>query len=284
MVVLTACGPLTPDPPTPTPTRALSGPTIEPSPTVINFFPTEIPPNAPPGLGQSIPEAERIPFNSSLPPLNVTPNADQTRRGAQLVQITLAGGRTVTGELYVNDPLDLEGVLIQQRLPGLLLVGAPPVAWDPLPAQLRDFGYTVFVVDLGQTATSEDFSLAMNAFSEDENVNPGLMAAIGVDDGADLTLIGCALEALCDAAVLISPRSRATLLNVLPDYNPRPLIVFASEDASDTFDTALALQDAAQGSFSLQAFPGDANGLGLIDNESTLGEIIRQWLQRFLVV
>lgn len=283
-LVASACGPLTPDSPTLTPTRALSGPTIEPSATVINFFPTEIPPNAPSGPGQNIPEAARIPADSALPPLNVTPNAEQLQRGTQPVQLTLSGGRVVVADLYVNEPLQLEQGPLRQRLPGLLLIGANPLVWDALPGQLRDFGYSVLVVDLGQAATAEDFSLAMRAFSEDENVNPGAMAALGVSDGADLAFIGCALEALCDAAVLIGPQSQATLLNVLPDYGRRPLIVFASEDDTNAFEATLALQAAAQGPFSLQAIPGDASGLALISAEPTLPEIIRQWLGQFLVV
>jgi len=74
------------------------------------------------------------------------------------------------------------------------------------------------------------------------------------------------------------------LLNVLPNYDPRPLIVFASLGDVDAYETALALQENAQGSFSLQGFDGDRNGLALIDSETTLAEIIRQWLQRFLVI
>ena len=280
--VITGCNSLAVEPPTLTPTYALSGPTLEPSATVLNVLPTEMPPDFV-GPGQSIPEAAAVPFGSQIRPIVLTPDAEQLRRGIQPVTIVLSDGTVVQGELYENAPVQLEQGLVQPRLPGVMLVGTPRDAWVNLPFQLRDAGYTVFVIDLGVDASSEDFVLALTAFSEVPSVNSGLMAAVGLDDSADLVLIGCAVETMCDTVILISPRSAETLTNVMTDYNPRPMMVIASQGNEDAYNAGLALRDASVGSFSLQEFPGTMGGLEIIRNQSDLANIIRDWVIRFLV-
>jgi hypothetical protein len=281
-LLLVACDSLVPEAATLTPTRAVSGPTIEPSATVLNLMPTEAPPDIG-GPGKSIPDAAGVPFGSQIRPIELTPSADQMRQGMTPVQITLHDGQVVIGDLYENLPVQLEQELIQQRLPGIMLLGSPKGAWRDLPLQIRDAGYTVLVVDLGLNATSDDFALTLLSLSEANSVNPGLMAAVGLDDGADLALIGCAVDLLCDTVVLISPRSRDTLVNLMANFNPRPLMVVASQEHAESYQTALALRNVAAGDFSLQEYPGAARGLELIETHDDLGAHIIAWLERTLI-
>lgn len=280
-LLLTACGVVAPEAPTLTPTRALSGPTVEPSPTVLNLMPTSaiFGTTAP---GQTIPEARSIPFNAELPPLVTTPVGDGDF-GVSSVQITLGNGEILVGNLYENPPVVLEQGPLQQRLPGVLLVGAPLSAWGDAPMQIRDAGYTVLAVNLPGTATTANFVTVMRAFSETRSVNPGLIGVVGAGEGANLALIGCAVERLCDAAALLSPTARATLLNIIVDYNPRPLLVAASQDDTTAYETALALRDAAIGTFSLQEFESAGAGTALLDQQPVLVGTIIQWLGRFLI-
>lgn len=278
VTILAACDSIGPQPPTLTPTYAVSGPTLAPSPTVLNVLPTQRPENfvAP---GQTIPEAAAVPFGGQIRPLQLTPSAQEVERGLVPVQITLADGAVVTADFYENLPIELEQGLIQPRLPAVMLVGTPKDAWGLLPAQIRQAGYTVLVVDIGIAATGENLDLALLAFSEMTSVNAGLMAVIGLEEAADLTLIACATELLCDTVVLVSPRSSDTLSDTMVEFNPRPLMVVASQGDSEAFSTAQALRDAAIGNFSLQEFEGDAGGLALLqDYQSDLATIIIEWL------
>ena len=281
LVLLAACDVVAPEAPTLTPTRALSGPTIEPSPTVLNLMPTSaiFGTTAP---GQTIPEARSIPFNAELPPIVMTPTGDEGF-GVSSVQISLGNSEMLVGNLYENPPVELEQGPLRQRLPGVLLIGAPLSAWGDVPAQIRDGGYTVLVVNLPGTATTANFVTVMRAFSETRSVNPGLIAVVGAGEGANLALIGCAVERLCDAAALLSPTARATLLNIIVDYNPRPLLVAASQDDTTAYETALALRDATIGTFSLQEFESAGSGTMILDQQPALVGTIIQWLGRFLI-
>jgi predicted esterase len=274
-----ACDSLEPVPPTLTPIRELSGPTLEASPTFLILPPTEVPPDFA-NRGQSGFEIGSAPFEGALPPISI---GISPTSGASIVQITLSDGRNLRGELYENRPTQLSGETINQRLPGIVLLGEAPERWGEFPAQLRDAGYTVLVMNADAPTTGDDVSAILQSLSDALAVNPGLMAVIGASQGADLALVGCAVEALCDTAILLSPTSADTLINLMTDYNPRPLMVAASSEDALAYNTALALQTAARGDFSLAAYDNAGHGIELLTNAPDLISAIIDWLNVTLI-
>ncbi|GAB4521001.1 MAG: hypothetical protein OHK0046_31830 [Anaerolineae bacterium] len=279
-VLLAGCDSLAVVPPTLTPTREFSAPTLAPTRVPLIAIPT----NPPPGVvepGQSSLEVGDVPFEGEVPPVDV--EGGDADFGLSRVRLTVREGVTVVGDLYENPPVQLEQGLITPRLPGVILLGVPTSAWGAFPQVLRDNGFTVLVVDMESGAT-DDFIAVLRALSETETVNPGLIAAIGVARGADLALVGCAAEPLCDALVLLSPLGQQTLLSVLPAYNPRPLLVYAAPGDQAAIDTAQALQGAATGRFDLETVEGAVRGVDLFTAQPGMVEQIITWLQSVLVV
>lgn len=277
MLILGACSALSPEVPTLTPTWDYTAPTIEPTSSLFRTRPTE-----PVGInpGQNIPQAASIPANGALPPL-IVESSDGV--DAKLVQIPLSNGGMVFGRLYESAPVFIEDQVILPRLPGVLLLGAPPDEWGSLPTTLYAAGYTVMIAEMGVNQDFESFEDVINSFSELQTIYPGLIAAVGVREGADQALIGCTGELLCDAVVLISPVSRDTLVNMLVDYNPRPIYIAASQTDETDLDVAEALARIATGEIRLRLFENSGIGLSLLHNNPDLATDITSWLDETLV-
>ncbi len=280
-----ACGDAPIPPLTATPTRALSGPTLEPSPTTDVHPPTQdiLEDNILGGPGQNIPEAADIAANSALPPvIQGTPGAFS---GSQRVQLTMPDGAALMGDIYQAATTDNGNGTPQPplRMPGVLLLGASIAEWGDFPARVRDAGYTVLVMELRDSSGVADFTTMLRGLSGANTVNPGLMAVIGAGQGADLALIGCAVDLLCDTAVLLSPVSRDTLLNVMPNYNPRPLLIAASTQDVNGVQTGEALRVAATGEAVFQPIAAAGSGAALIFNAPDLTGVIGTWLAQKLV-
>lgn len=274
LVLLTACDVLTPVVPTATPTRALSGPTAVVSPTVDIRPPTRDANAVVGGAGQNNPDTANIPAESNAPPVAVTAAPGTDAGGGRLVQITLDDGTPQLGDLYeaAADPATL--VLP----PGVLLIADDPVTWGALPRRLNAAGLTVLVIAPRAGATSADFITIMSAFSALNTVAPGSMGVIGAEMGADFALIGCAVDALCDTVALLSPVSADTLVNVLPAYNPRSLLIAVGDADAAGRATADALIAAASPDSGLQAIPGTARGTALLDVQPALVDLLVDWM------
>jgi hypothetical protein len=276
IMLLTACEIMNPEIPEPSATWAYSGPTIEASPVVMIYPPTEVPPNyvAP---GRSSSEAAALPWDSALPPLII----ERNDMGVQIIQIPLQDGTVLFGHLYEKLPGQIGGLNPFQ--PGLLLVGAFPDDWATFPEQLRDAGFTVLVIDMDDRAAAGDLLDVLNSLLVVNSVDPSLIAIVGVDSGADQAMIACALESLCSAAVLISPVGRDTLANVIVDYGRRPLLAAASRDDPTASDVVRILQQMAQGEATILRYDGNAFGTQLLLNEIDLQLNIISWLQGLLI-
>ncbi|PJF22844.1 MAG: hypothetical protein CUN56_03955 [Phototrophicales bacterium] len=277
MLIGTACSALNPEVPTLTPTWDYTAPTIQPTSALFQIRPTE-----PVGVnpGQNIPQAASIPANAALPPL-VVESSNNTI--AKTVQIPLRNGGMIFGQLYESQPVNIEDQLILPRLPGVILLGAPHSEWGELPHHLYSSGYTVLVAEIGVNQDFESFEDVISQFIQLETINPGLIAVIGVREGADQALIGCAGDLRCDAVVLISPVTRDTLVNVLVDYNPRPLYIAASQTDTADYDVAQALARLALGEIRLRLFENSGIGTTLLHNQPDLITDIALWLDEFLV-
>lgn len=276
IMLITACEVMNPEIPEPTATWAYSGPTMEPSPVVLIYPPTEVPPNyvAP---GQSNSEAAALPWDSALPPLVI----ERNDMGRQTIQVPLQDGTVLYGHLYENLPGELGSINLFR--PGLLLVGAYPDDWLTFPQQLRDAGFTVLVMDMDDRMAADDLLDVLNSFIVVNSVDPNLIAIIGVDEGADQAMIACALETLCNALVLISPVGRDTLANIIVDYGQRPLLAATSRDDPTSSQVVRTLQQAAQDNATILFYDGNADGTQLLISEADLQLNIISWLQGILM-
>lgn len=291
LILLSACDSLTPPQPTVTPTFAYSAPTLAPSPSPYIVPLTR----AAAGLedrGTNNEVAAGLPANSQLPPLVVSPNAGgalaQIGRG-QMVQLTDAGGGLLTGVLYENlIPVpnatpSPDGTAPLLRTPGVLIIGEDLNAWGDYPQRLHDAGYTVLAVEILPTSTVADFGAMLHSLSEGRTADPGLIGVIGAERGADLALLGCAVDLICDTVALLSPTAGETLINLLPEYGNRPLFVAASRDDPEAYNTASQLRLNARGEVNFQEYDTGGSGVELLTSDPELEANIALWLNRFLV-
>lgn len=254
------------DAPTPTPTRALSGPTT--APTVNPFFagpPTEPPPDTVGGPGQNDPTAAALPNQAALPPLPVGVTDGLT----QIVELAAPDGALLTGALLAHD---------EARLPGALLLGPDLPAWGDFPARLHAAGFTVLVMQPRPETALMDFPAMLDALTSGI-ADPARIAVIGAGSGANVTLRGCAAAPACAAAALLSPLD-AGLLNILFQFNPRPLFITASAEDQDSYAIAQALEASATGDHLWQPLERAGQGTAILQNRPDVGDLLIGWLQR----
>lgn len=267
MALLAACNTL--DTPLPTATRGLSGPAIGPSPQIFVGPPTEGPPPQNGSLGVSDPTAAAQPPSGALPPLTIsTPGAGQ----AEVIELVAYDGALLNGTLYQN---------VGERQPGVLLLGPQNGDWGDFPAQLAQAGYTVLVMTVRDNADEQDVQVMIDALVSGA-ADPSRIGAVGASQGADLVLRGCAAVTACDTAVLLSPLDESALLTAMAQFNSRPLMLAVSEEDSDSFSTAQALEAVATGDKLFQPFEQAGHGIAILNNRPDLGSLIIDWLQRQL--
>ncbi|MFN8372393.1 MAG: hypothetical protein U0694_05900 [Anaerolineae bacterium] len=254
---------------TPTPTHVLTGPTLEASATIDPLpYPSPIP-------GDNYfadyfdPTAAGLPAGAQLPPeLIDTPVPNQL---FQEIVLTATDGTQLFGDLYQQN----------LRVPGILLLTRNRLEWDTLPEQLYTTGFTVLAMDIRAGAGLEDFEVMLQALASGI-ADPGRLIVIGGGEGADLALIGCATDGLCDAAALLSPTGGQTLVNLMADFNPRPLLLAASEEDAEAYNTILALQTAATGEVLFQPFQGAGSGAVIVQNRPDMMGLLVGWVQHVL--
>lgn len=269
LALLTACTGL--DAPLPTFTPAFSGPTIAPSPQPFLGPPTEGPPLEGRAVGMSDPTAAAQPNQGALPPRLV--NAPDGGQPAQTIEITAFDGAPLAGLLYQ---------IGTERRPGVLLLGLPESDWGEFPAQLSAEGFTVLVIGLRAGGDERDVQAMIEALISGA-ADPAHIAVIGASRGADAALTGCALMPACDTVVLLSPLDQRAGLAALAQFNPRPVMLAASEEDADSFAVAQALNAAAAGDKLFQPLAQAGHGTALLINRPDLGGLIVDWLRRQLV-
>lgn len=254
--------------PTLTPTHALSGPTLVSSPTTQIRTSDEIYGGGTPsfGLGVSDLTAASVPSRGVLPPLT---SATQIEGGADISIFT--GGAPLPGRLFQRGEL---------RIPGVMLLGQDFLAWDRLPMQIHDAGFTVLALNITANTTSGEIGAALDSFALIGTVDPAHIAVVGASGGADLALIGCVVNPICDTVVLLSPLGRDTLLNILPAYLPRTLMAIAGADDAEAYRTALDLAQLGSSAVRFMQFPS-GRGTDLLRNPSLNDEIVA-WLISYL--
>jgi hypothetical protein len=267
ILLLAACEGETP---TLTPTRELSGPTLEASATFMPEQPTNAPPEAV-FVGQNDPTAAALAPDSALPPLAVP--GSLAEGDLQSIEITADDGTQLLGDLYVSPVA---------RMPGVVLVAPEGSGWGDFPRDLHAAGFTVLVMTPREISQVEDLRVMLKSLSSGTAL-PDRLAAVGADVGADMVLMGCASEPLCDAAALLSPSDSAALLDAMVTYNPRPIFLTATQEDTVSYNAITALQAAsAPGMAFFQPFETAGHGTALLLNRPDLGDLLIEWLHQQL--
>lgn len=216
-------------------------------------------------IGQTSPSLASFPAGAILPPV---PDG-QSERG---VSIILDAETTLPGELYPP---------VGPRQPGILLLGSSLAGWGALPSTLSQNGFAVLVAQTEPLTPAHHVEALLQSLIAAPGVDAGSIGVIGADRAADIAALGCAVNSLCDALALLSPRSRDTLLNMMPSYGGRPIWLAAGQDDREALDAASALADAATGEAQfLEVSAG--RGVALLQRQPDLADKLVAWLQRLL--
>ncbi len=252
--------------PTAVPTRTLSGPTAVRTEIIYPVIPTLSIDDL--SLGISEPTAASLPRDAELPPLIMGGEGVPGEVGSvQSIQITAGDGTQLEGDLYSGAP--------DQRLPGVLLVAPNRAAWGDFPLRLQARGYTVLSMSMRDAPPLGDFISMLSATAQTGTIDPARIVVIAAEAGADLALVGCAGDLLCDGLAMITPID-PTGVGYLQMYLPRPLLVAAAEG-----DSAFAIADTYRASaptqIDFQPLTGSERGAALVATSATLADDLIRW-------
>ena len=239
--------------PTAIPTRTLSGPTTEPSAVFYPDFPTQAPFN--PGI--SDPTAAALPRDADLPPLVLDSGA-----GIQTIQLTAGDGTALNGDLYPS--------LSGERTAGILLIAPNRAAWGDLPLRLRERGFTVLSMDMRDNAPLGDAIAMLEGLAGAGTVDPARIGVAAAEIGADLALVMCAGDMLCDALAMITPVDERGV-GYLDSYLPRPLWMAVGQD-DPAFTIADRFRANAPNAFQFNVAISAERGASLIAVDSTMAD------------
>lgn len=265
LLTLTACDLPSQNSATVTPTRALSAPTLVVSPSPVIRSSDELYDDNEVFVGQSNPTIAALPVDGNLPPI-------QQNTDGNVVEVVLSDGNVLLGDLYQSG---------DTRQPGILLVGSDRSAWGTLPLELQGAGYTVLVIEAGPIPQARHVETMMRTFINVGTVDPAKIGVIGEAQSADTVMLACAVDELCDVVALLSPLARDTLLNIIPSYGTRPLFIATSNQDAESYPTALALTQTAQGDTRFVEVNG-GQGAGLIQFQPDLTNQLVAWFTTYI--
>ncbi len=249
------------------PPTASPFPSPLPQPTVEILTSAELYARETRHIGETSPSYASFPVGAALPPLR----AGDSPYG---VSVPLAAETVLSGELFQLSPT---------LQPALLLLGADRAAFGALPARLAEAGFVVLLLETDARVEASQVEIMLQSLIALPGVDASRIGILGAAPAADIAAIGCAVNSLCDALALLSPRARATLLNMLPSLGPRPLWLAASQADSEAFNTASALAAAARGeTHFFQVAAGQ--GAGLLSAQPELANQLTDWFIRQLQV
>ena len=195
-----------------------------------------------------------LPAGAILPP---APSGDSEMG----VSVLLDARTTIRGELYQTGGAPL---------PAILILGGEIAAWGALPQKLSQAGFVVLVLQTGPSEPARHIDLMLRSLIALPGVDAGAIGLVGEGRSADLAMLGCAVNTLCDALALFSPTSRATLLNMIPSFGERPLWLTASRSDSASHAAALSLSQALAGQAQYVELESGF-GAGLLDAAPRIG-------------
>ncbi len=256
---LGGCGPPSATLPAPkiTPTAA---PLIIPTATVFLLDSEALYADGQGRSGRTSQDFASLPAGSILPP---APSGDSERG----VSVLLDPHTIIRGELFRHGG---------QVEPAILMLGAETAAWGALPLQLSEAGFVVLALQIDPLTLAGQIDAMLQSLIAIPGVDAGAIGLIGEARAADLAMLGCAVNTLCDALALFSPLSRDTLLNMMPSFGERPLWLSASNDDAESHAAALSLHQAARGPAHLELLEA-GRGAALLNANPGLSERLVDW-------
>ncbi len=201
-----------------------------------------------------------LPAGAVLPP---APSEDSERG----VSVLLDDRTTLHGELYQQGG---------QSQPAILIIGGEISAWGMLPMQLSQVGFVVLVIQTDLSTPARQVETMLQSLIAIPGVDASAIGVIGESRSADLAMLGCAVNTLCDALALFSPKSRETLLNMIPSFGERPLWLTASRSDSESHAATLSLSQALGGQAQFVA-ADSGRGADLLNAEPGLADRLVAW-------
>ena len=210
---------------------ATEAPTIAPTATIHVISSDELYREDTRAIGETSSSLASFPAGAILPPAH-------TGESELAVSVLLAAGASIHGELYAPSG---------PRRAGLLLLGQGSEAWGAFPLRLSEAGFVALVLRANAKTQARQVETMLLSLIALPSVDAGKIAVIGAGAAAELALLGCAANSLCDALALLSPPAQAAMLNVLPSFIERPLWLAAGQDDSAALQQVKALAEAAPG-------------------------------------
>lgn len=183
------------------------------------------------------------------------------------VTVLLDARTTIRGELYQSGGA---------AIPAILILGGETADWGALPHNLSQAGFIVLALQIGPATPARHIDLMLRSLIALPAVNAGAIGLVGEGRSADLAMLGCAVNTLCDALALFSPTSRATLLNMIPSFGARPLWLSASRSDSASHAAAQSLSQALPGQAKLIEIPSGF-GTDLLHVAPELADQLVDW-------
>ena len=201
-----------------------------------------------------------LPAGAVLPPAPV----GGSERG---VTVLLDASTMIQGELYQSG---------SQPAPAILALGAEISTWGALPQKLAQAGFIVLALRTEAATPARHVDLMLQSLIAIPAVNAGAIGIVGEARSADLAMLACSVNTLCDALALFSPTSRETLLNMLPSFGGRPLWISASRSDSGSYEAAVSLAQALPGQAQFMEAAG-GYGAELLDAQPGLADDLVEW-------
>ncbi|GAB1421745.1 hypothetical protein MASR2M15_19280 [Anaerolineales bacterium] len=246
-----------------TATFALSGPTLQPSPTFEILNSEELYGNDSNNEGQNNEYSASVPNNGVILPVDSQVESD----GTTLVSMTMMDGKLLQGSLLTASELE--------RNPAIIIISTEPAAWMNFAENLHREGMNVLIVKGRPEPQAADIPIILRTVAELPTVQPSLIGIISETQQADSALTACAEEGLCKALVMLSPLDGEDSVRV-QFYNPRPVFIASSEQDVDSYPVSVGIaQKAANGV--LRSYP-QGQGSGLLALNPELETEIINWI------
>ena len=160
--------------------------------------------------------------------------------------------------------------------PAILILGADLSAWGGLPLQLSEAGFVVLALQTEPVTPARQVEAMIQSLIAISGVDAGAIGLIGEARAADLAMLGCAVNTLCDVLALLSPLSRDTLLNMMPSFGDRPLWLSASGSDSESHAVVLTLSQATFGRARLEMVE-EGRGAAILAANPGLNDQLVDW-------
>src|SRR5690606_36325926 len=99
--------------------------------------------------------------------------------------------------------------------------------------------------------------------------------------GADVAILGCSGDLLCDAVALLTPTDAIVAQNSIVAYNPRPIFLAVGQDDT-SFGIVEFLRGSAHGEIGYEPVDDAARGTALLQASGTISDRLIEWLGRQL--